>query len=271
MTILTHSTTTEYKHSSDSLNESGDDSVDVTIAEHLSALFDDEVGSFEQKRVLNELADNDDMRHKLASYSLIGETIRSGKPAATVGMSFLAGIQGQLTDEPVYSEPVLQSASKKSNSQTQTDSQASENKAKNDNSWLRPVGGFAMTASVAALAVIGFQNYMKPSSNSMSPATEIVAATGSTPSSSTVSIASNNKTDAVIKEKLTEAEMESAIVVTADQLDGAGSVDVADTKTYLKADLQTRSLLKRYVDSHMQYASTTTFVPSVRVIAYSDY
>ena len=74
----------------------------------------------------------------------------------------------------------------------------------------------------------------------------------------------------VLKDKLTEAEMASAMVVTADQLQNKDTQSVAAT-TYLKADLRTRSLLKRYVDSHMQYASTTTFVPSVRVIAYSDY
>lgn len=267
MTTFTTTTTTDTKQSADSLNETAD----VTITEYLSALLDDEVGSFEQKRVLNELSNNDEMRNKLASYSLIGETLRSGKSAlltttaSATTSSFLSGIQDQLADEPTYSEVVLQN-----NSQQTT-------KAKNDSSWLRPVGGFAMAASVAALAVIGFQNYFMPSNsvptnNGLSQPTEIVAANSIIAPSKMIEnpVSTATNTDTIIKDKLTEAEMASAMVVTADQLQNKDAQS-ADATTYLKADLQTRSLLKRYVDSHMQYASTTTFVPSVRVIAYSDY
>lgn len=246
-----------------------DSALDVTITEHLSALLDDEVGTFEQKRVLNELSSNDGMRNKLAAYSLIGETLRSGKPAAKVTMTttpnFLSGIQDQLMDEPVYSEAVLQNNNPKQSNAT------NESNAKNEGSWLRPIGGFAMAASVAALAVIGFQNYFMPSNNnSVSQPTEIVAANSLAPLNSIENVTATgiNTTSAITKDKLTESEMASAMVVTADQLQEPQSVDAT---TYLKADLQTRSLLKRYVDSHMQYASTTTFVPSVRVIAYSDY
>ena len=269
MTTFTSSTTTDTKHSEDSLNESGE-TANVTITEHLSALLDDEVGSFEQKRVLNELSSDNNMRNKLTAYSLIGETLRSGQPAATAGTSFLAGIQDQLASEPEYSESVLQASQS---------AKATNTKAKNDGSWLRPVGGFAMAASVAALAVIGFQNYMNPTNNSVSHPTEIVAANSIAPLNSKentfLSTTASKNTEVVLnkvvlKDKLTEAEMASAMVVTADQLQNKDTQSVAAT-TYLKADLRTRSLLKRYVDSHMQYASTTTFVPSVRVIAYSDY
>ena len=44
-----------------------------------------------------------------------------------------------------------------------------------------------------------------------------------------------------------------------------------DKEDYKQANAHARSFLKRYVDSHIQYASASTFVPSVRVIAYADY
>ena len=47
-------------------------------------------------------------------------------------------------------------------------------------------------------------------------------------------------------------------------------VELSETDDkYIDADVQTRLMLKRYVDSHMQYTSSA-FVPSVRAIAYSD-
>ncbi len=265
MTTSTKPTTsTDTKHSSGSLNTTIAD--DVTIDEHLSALLDDEAGSFEQKRVLNELSDNDRMRNKLASYSLIGETLRSGHSAAitATGTRFLSGIQDQLAAEDTYSDPVLQSQQNESIKTSAT---------KNDSSWLRPLGGFAMAASVAALAVIGFQNYSVPTTNSVptnsvptnNVSTEIVATNTVAPLNSTQDTGNTNP---VLKDKLTEAEMESAIVVTADQLQDSRSVDATQ---YIKANLKTRSMLKRYVDSHMQYASTTSFIPSVRAITYSDF
>jgi len=256
---MTTLTTTDTKHSADSL----DATTDVAINEHLSALLDDEVGSFEQKRVLNELSSDDAMRDKLARYSLIGETLRSGRSAVTADASFLAGIQDQLTSEPAYSETVLQD-------QLQARAQKQDNSAKNDGSWLRPVGGFAMAASVAALAVIGFQNYIA-NPDSAKPTTEMVATNAiQSDKASAVIVTNNTNADAnVSKENLTQAEMESAVVVPADKLVAKNTT--SSNNDYAHADLQTRNLLKRYVDSHMQYASTTAFVPSVRVIAYSDY
>ncbi|KAG1682745.1 hypothetical protein GQR58_010537 [Nymphon striatum] len=212
----------------------------ISLPEIVSALLDDEVGTFEQRRVLNELKAEDGasetLHTKLSTYALIGETMRSGKPASTASTDFLSGIHDQLESEPEYSSHVL-------------DDHLREQNTNQTNSWLRPVGGFAMAASVAALAVIGFQNYF-------------------------------GKTDDDTKERLSQAEMDSAVVVSADSLPGTmraetkllsaatpeqvGNAELSDA-TYKQADAQTRSLLKSYVDSHMQYASTSAFVPSIRV------
>jgi len=204
----------------------------VSLTEHLSALFDNEAGSFEQRRVLDELGSNEDLRQKLSSYALIGEAMRTTEVTATADSGFLAGIHSQIESDDVYHQVQLEKTATKT-------SAANDDRA----SWLKPVGGLALAASVAAVAFFGLQNFKQTNDNV---------------SDSGVMTAAKSTAD------FTEAEMASATVVPATQMD---TVAVND---YQQADAQTRMLLKRYVDSHMQYASNSAFFPSVRIIAYAN-
>ena len=221
------------------MDNSNTKSDQVKLTEHLSALLDDEAGSFEQRRVLDELRKDDSLSQKLSSYALIGETMRSDHSQTQVaGASFLAGIHEKIEAEPEYHSIQLE-----------------EPKKANSSAWLRPVGGFALAASVAAIAVLGFQNYkLGQGLPSVEQTAFITAQTQPSPS----------------KEQLSESAMKSATIVSAATLVAANDSKVNETN-YQQADASMRSYLKRFVDSHMQYASTTAFVPSVRVIAYADY
>lgn len=231
------------------LNSDTDNNIEeVTLAEHLSALFDDEVGSFEQRRVLDELKSNDDLSKNLSRFSLIGESMRSSQSVAVAGSDFLANIHAQIDSEPEYNEVVLQ------------DQTTVNNIAANDSqsSWFRPISGFAIAASVAAVAVVGFQNYQ---TNEIQQSAAVIA-------SSVPVIATPQK------EQLSVSEMNSAVVVSADKMDASMTKSLArkgTSKEYQFADARARSLLKRFVDKHIRHAPTSSFVPSVRVIAYADY
>ncbi len=204
----------------------------VSLTEHLSALLDDEVGTFEQRRVLDELKSDDALCKNLSHFALIGETMRSRTSVAVADASFLAGIHSQIDGEPAYNEVQLEDNKNHAANDTTT-------VAKNQRSWLRPVGGFALAASVAAISVIGVQNYQKDDQS-----TEAIVMTQD------VSVIDSSQVTAVVE--------------------GAASKMNAKSE-YRQANAHARSFLKRYVDSHMEYASTSTFVPSVRVIAYADY
>jgi len=220
----------------------------ISMTEHLSAILDDEAGSFEQKRILDELKNNQNLSKKLSSYALIGETMRSGdmdNSAITLGASFLAGIHEKLETEDQYHDVHVGIEAQ------------SDNKQSNSKTWLRPVGGFALAASVAAIAVVGFQNYQQLNQSSGVTGSEQITQSDTT-------------TVKPQKEQLTQSEMDAAMTVPATTLIAANEEIVTENDTFKHADAKTRSLLKRYVDSHMQYASTASFVPSVRVIAYTD-
>lgn len=221
----------------------------VLMPEHLSALLDDEAGEFEQKRVLDELKSNDSLCNKLSTYALIGETMRSGdmdKPVLNVDSSFLAGIHAKIEEEEQYHDVQVSHPEVKKNASSEY--------------WLKPIGGFAMAASVAAIAVLGFQNYQY---------------SGMAEQSTVAMYNQKSKTMIAQKEQVTESGV--ALVDKASDPKQVNSPaasknnnSMAATQEYAQADTRTRSLLKRYVDSHMQYASTAAFVPSVRVIAYTD-
>jgi negative regulator of sigma E activity len=155
--------------------------------------------------------------------------MRSTKPAVVAGPSFLAGIHDKIAKEDEYHNIQLVD---------QIDSESNQKK-----SWLRPVGGFALAASFAAVAFVGVQNYQL--NNQLSQQTAPTIAAVQTPEATPVASVEDI---AVTKEPAQK---------TVDQ--------------YREANSHARSFLKRYVDSHVQYASTSTFVPSVRVIAYADY
>ena len=213
----------------------------TSMPEYLSALLDDEVGEFEQKRVLDELKSNDSLCDKLSTYALIGETMRSSdmeKPMLNLDSNFLAGIHSKLDEEEQYND-------------VQLNQSIANNQSANSQSWLKPFGGFAMAASVAAIAILGVQNYQLSGVLNQNIITE-----------------NSQRSKTMIAQK--DQSIENDVAATATSPVTPNKEPMVATQEYGQADTQTRSLLKRYVDSHMQYASTAAFVPSVRVIAYTD-
>ncbi len=262
-------------------------SQDAALIEYLSALLDDEVGDFERKRVLDELERDDFLAQKLANYALISETLHSEESACFAGPDFLQGVRRQLESEPAYSSQTLY-ANTSGSSGSSLERKPATQKQNTENSglfgrWLRPVGGFAMAASVAAVAVVGFQYYWGQSGLSNSSRLTSLSITDT--DNDAAKIVSNTPNQS----ELTQKQVDKAVLASAESLPSIQKNILRQEETvvnsataspqgnvlsdpfYRQADMKTRALLKRYVDSHMKYASTNAFVPSVRVIAYSDY
>ncbi len=239
---------------SDSKSKSNDGDQPISLAEHLSTMLDDEAGSFEQRRVLDELTSSNnasnnsgrELSEKLSHYALIGESMRSTNPATVAGPSFLASIHDKIAEEDQYHNVQLQDLAANDGVNQQSSKSSSV---------LRPIGGFALAASFAAVAFMGVQNYQLGNQLAEKSAT-IVA----------YSEAAKNR-------KMAQIGNQTAVVGSVEKLAPADSENIINQnkKVYKQANAHARSFLKRYVDSHVQYASASTFVPSVRVIAYADY
>jgi len=216
----------------------------VSMNEHLSALLDDEAGSFEQRRVLDEIKIDEALSKKLGSYALIGETMRAGETqpnSIVLGSSFLESIHDKIDQEDQFDQIMI------ADNHVQSSADQSNKESNASKSFLRPIGGFAIAASVGALAFMGLQN-MGILNTPATQQNNVVDSSGPT-AIVDVSPVKNESTNNV-------SASEPIITVSNDQ--------------YIDADAQTRSMLKRYLDSHIQHASASSFVPSVRVIAYTD-
>ncbi len=204
--------------------------------EFLSALLDDEAGTFEQRRLLDELKKDDELAHAFTRYALIGEAMRanaSGQRSA-LGVSLLSRIQDELEGEPAYTGETVAS-------QTQ---QASTTAAKVVTKSVRPWRniGFALAAGIAALAVGGVL-FLQPA---MHNTTSSIAANDPVTTEVTPKPVPVNAANALVADAATEARIQQV-----------GSIDP-----------QTRDMLKQYVAQHVKYASTTVIAPSVRAVSY---
>lgn len=103
--------------------------------------------------------------------------------------------------------------------------------------WLRPVTGMALAASLAAIAVVGMNvDHLQPSSA---------------------------KEDAVAEQQYDQPDTAGAQALLA-------SNDVETVPVYFNHDEAWRKRLKRYVDNHAKYASTSAIMPSVRAVSYAS-
>lgn len=102
--------------------------------EYLSAVLDDETGRFEQRRILDELAKDEELRKAWGNYTLIGETLRDSSQEVIVDHSFLDNLDQKLAQEP---EHTIQTRR-----------------------WVKPVTGVALAASVAIVSMITLQSFL---------------------------------------------------------------------------------------------------------------
>ena len=131
--------------------------------EFLSALFDDEAGKFEQRRLLDELSKDAELGNTFSRYALIGEVMRSKTKPVVASKDFLANIHAGLADEPIYDEKVVELADRQA--KTSIRSRTSHP------TYVK----FGVAAAVAVVAVVGGGLLIQSSSNLTETATMAAA------------------------------------------------------------------------------------------------
>ena len=106
------------------------------IREQVSAFLDGELPSSETELLLKRLTRDAELRESFGRYALIGESMRGGGQVR-LSQSFAERVNRAIDGEPVMavSQPARSTSSR----------------------WWRPLAGAAVAASVAVVAVIGFQ------------------------------------------------------------------------------------------------------------------
>ncbi len=208
----------------------------VTKEEYLSAFLDGEAGSFEEQRMCDQLEGDELMREKFASFALIGEAVRnqSQEKQVLAGGSFLKGIQDAIADEEIPEQQIPDESA------TIIPANVAKRRI-----FPKQAVGYAVAASVAAVAAISIQNYFSGANNA-SP--EMVA---TAPANTAPPVAVNTA------------------IMTASMSAKPAYQAAADDTHYGLPDAETRGIINKYVAHHLQYASSTTLMPSVRAVSYS--
>ncbi|MEE9351746.1 MAG: sigma-E factor negative regulatory protein [Thiotrichaceae bacterium] len=221
------------------MNKNTTDTTTTTQTEYLSAFLDDESEKFEQRRMLDEVQKDDGLQQKVANFSLIGEAMRNEKSCVTVQPNFLMGIHDKLEAEPAYTKVYVK-------------------KAANQSSWLQPVKGLALAASLAAVAIIAI-NLNKE----QVPVTDMMVQQTTDLTESTA-----QATDLA---KVTTVDGYKPVAADGSSADGSNiKKALLSANTFHAPDTAWRNRLKRYVNSHTKYASTSAIMPSVRAVSYAS-
>lgn len=104
------------------------------LRESLSALMDDEANELELERILSRIGDDSELRNTWVRYHAV-RTVAQGLPPQALGWDISSGVRAAIDEQPNSTTP---------------------------GRWqrmLRPLGGFAVAASVAATVVVGGQQW----------------------------------------------------------------------------------------------------------------
>ncbi len=106
----------------------------IKFEERVSALIDDELTSFESRRLIDELENDATLRKRWTRYHLIGDVMRDEIPRE-MNQDFAAGVMGRIDDEAVHASSSIEA-----------------------NAWLKPLAGVAIVATVAVVSLLGLKS-----------------------------------------------------------------------------------------------------------------
>ena len=209
----------------------------TTTEERLSALFDDEVSAFENRRLTSELLTNAERKMQWLRYQMIGDVMRGG-PGSQVDTGFTDRVMQNIRDEETHSVPA--------------------EKISKPRSWAKPVAGLAMAASVAAVSILALQ-FMTQSGTGTAVN---VANTDQASTPAGIQQVAVQKQDQVLAElpKTTADNSLVRQVNTTDvkQLGEIQNIPLSDPR------------MDSYLATHAEYASRPGMLSRVRIVGYSS-
>jgi len=198
--------------------------------EFLSAWLDDETGTFEQRRIVDELHKDEALAQTMSRYALMGELMR--KPQATpviAANAFLSRMQLALEDEPTYGHATVSTTIPAA---TKTVKMVSQR---------RYYAGMGMAATVATVAMGGLLWLQQPQFHQSALQAQVTT---------------------------TVAPLAVASLPAANTAEQLAATD-ARIRQLGQVDSHTRDVLKQYVTQHARYASTG-IAPSLRAVTYAN-
>ena len=196
------------------------------MRESLSALMDDEANELEVERVLSQIAEDDDLRQTWIRYNAVRATV-AGHQVAHLNVDISARVR-QAIDSPAGTSAA-------------TDGMGQRFKQR----YLRPLGSFAVAASVAATVVIGGQQ---------------LAQIGASP------VPDNNRAVAASASPVGMVNSLGATTMRASY--GTAAIPVLQPATHTAYRELARQRMQKYMQEHAEQAALNTpqgLIPFARV------
>ena len=210
----------------------------VTTKERLSALFDDELSEFENRRLTSELLTNAEYKLQWLRYQMIGDVMRGG-PGSQVDTGFTDRVMQNIHAEEAYSTPV--------------------DKVNKPRSWAKPVAGLAMAASVAAVSILALQ-FMTQSGTGQAVNVANTSQTSAPAGIQQVAVQKQNQVLAELpKVPATDNSLVRQVNTTDIQpLGEIQNIPLSDPR------------MDSYLATHAEYASRPGMLSRVRIVGYGS-
>ncbi len=198
--------------------------MNIPIDERISALVDGESGEFETRRLTAEVLSNESLKDRWSHYHLIGDALRDELPIR-VEPNFSASVMALINEDmPGYDQSLVRKQSR----------------------WLKPVTGFAIAASVAAVSILVMQSLTSP--GSVKPQMEVATSPGinTQPAPKATPVA----------------------VVNSTTFEEAKPAANNEFKT-LEAKI-VDSRMNSYLATHAEYTTQPLLMPQVRVVGFEQ-
>ncbi|HID83058.1 MAG TPA: hypothetical protein EYH06_01855 [Chromatiales bacterium] len=210
----------------------------VTTKERLSALFDDELTEFENRRLTSELLTNAEHKMQWLRYQMIGDVMRGGL-GSQVDTGFTDRVMQTIHAEETYSTPV--------------------EKINKPRPWVKPVAGLAMAASVAAVSIFALQFMTQSGTN-----TAVNVA-----NTSEVSTPAGIQQVAVQKQGEVLAELPKAPATDNSLVRQVNTADIQPLGEIQNIPLSDPRM-DSYLATHAEYASRPGMLSRVRIVGYGS-
>ena len=109
------------------------------IEERISAFSDDELGTFETRRLSRELLADEEKRARWVRYQLIGDALRDDLPE-TLNLDFSNKVMAEIAHEPAFDQSTARFSGR----------------------WMKPAIGIAIAASVALVSIFTLRSLTSP-------------------------------------------------------------------------------------------------------------
>lgn len=216
------------------------------IDEKISALMDGDLSANETGEVINKLCADELLREQWQRLHLVRDVLQGESPTNHLGSDFSAGVMAVLENDET---PVLED----NTNVVPVDFAAKQKAPKFTPSWMRPVAGLAVAASVAMVSVVGLRYFQEPNDAGLALLADAEQNTG------------------FVTETVAQLPYQPSSNADFKRVNNTGTYWIVDKERVRDAELE--SHLNSYLSDHIEFATMRNvggMLPYSKLVGYDE-